>query len=115
MAVPKEIGEPIVLKANMAKRPSKMTATQVSKTAGMKILGRLAPSKRESTKPVAKPSNLPPIALGRIPVIFCKKAMAAARFQAANATKKIRPISNPPTAPKTNQRVMPILTPRTGY
>jgi len=45
-------------------------ATQVSNTAGMKILGRLAPMKRESTKPVAKFVILLPMAMGSMPVIL---------------------------------------------
>lgn len=54
MAVPKEIGKPIVQNANRAKRLSKMTATQVSNSARMKIFGRFMPLRRVSTKPVAK-------------------------------------------------------------
>ncbi len=65
-----------------------MTATQVSKTAGMKILGRLATISSESTKPVAKPSILLAMALGSTPIIFASTAMARARFQAASRDKE---------------------------
>ena len=54
MAVQKEMGKPIVQKASIAKRLSNVTATQVSNTANMKVLGRLTPVRRESTKLVAK-------------------------------------------------------------
>jgi len=41
MAVQKEMGKPIVQKASIAKRLSNVTATQVSNTANMKVLGVL--------------------------------------------------------------------------
>src|SRR6266536_5336357 len=89
-AIPKEMWKPIVQKASMAKRPSKTTATMVSKIAGRKMLGWLAPIKRESTKPVAKPSTLLAIAFGSRPVNFWSKWIAASRFQADRKTKNSR-------------------------
>ena len=53
-AVPNEMGKPIVQKASRAKRLSKVTATQVSKAASMKIFGRFTPVRRVSIKLVAK-------------------------------------------------------------
>ena len=57
MAVPNDMGNPMVQKARKANRPSKITATIVSSTAGTKMRGWLAPIKSESTKPVANPSS----------------------------------------------------------
>ena len=91
-----------------------MTARQVSSTAGMKIFGRLALMSSESTKPVAKPSILPPMALGSIPVILRSRVMAAVRFHIANPIKTSRQMNNPPTMPSTNQSLISICKPRSG-
>src|SRR5260221_11019125 len=84
------MGKPIVQKASIAKRLSKAMATQVSNTAGMKILGRLAPMKRESTKLVAKVAILLPRAVGSMPVILKRRETAGGRFHTVNVTKKAR-------------------------
>src|SRR5260221_13462766 len=97
------MGKPIVQKASIAKRLSKAMATQVSNIAGMKILGRLAPMKRESTKLVAKVVILLPRVVGSMPVILQRRVTAAVRFQTVRATKNARLISNQATAPSTKQ------------
>src|SRR5258708_2642471 len=89
------MGKAIVQKASIAKRLSKAMATQESNIAGMKILGRLAPMKRESTKLAAKVVILLPRVVGSTPVILQRRVTATETFPAVKRNTKTKQSREP--------------------